>query len=293
MPGVGRVGSLGYLRLRSPEPEAWGPFGVDVLGLEAVDVEGGMGFRMDDHSHRLVVVRGERGVDAIGFEVPDERAMEELAAAVAAGGHPVIEVDAGEAERMGVSGAIRFDDPFGAPIELVHGPRRLPAPARRNHVSGFVTGDLGAGHVVLGGTGVEAARAFYVDVLGFELRNTQRRAGSSAPYPEDRIWFLGCNGRHHTLALFERPGPCELVHFMVELATLDDVGRAHDRALASGLPQRLALGRHANDGMVSFYSSTPDGFTVEIGCDGLVVQPGEPVYEATAGSLWGHARVAP
>lgn len=285
------IRSLGYLRLRSPEPEAWRALGVDVLGMEAVAVQSGIGFRLDDHPHRLVVVAGERGVDAIGFEVAGQEAMAAVAQAVTDAGGDVTEVAPEEAERLGVSGAVRFADSFGMPIELVHGPRLLPDPPARGHVSGFVTGPLGAGHVVLGGTGVEAALEFYVQVLGFELRNTQRRAGSTASWPDDRIWFLGCNGRHHTVAIFERPGPSELVHFMVEVATLDDVGRAHDRALASGLPQRLTLGRHANDGMVSFYSSTPDGFTVEIGCDGLVVEPGDTAYEATAGSLWGHARI--
>lgn len=287
---MARVRSLDHLRLRSPDPERWRTFGVDVLGMDPVDVDGGIGFRIDEHPHRLVIVEGARGVDAIAFDVGSPSALASTAAA-AAGGATVTELAPAEAEAIGVSGAVRLTDPFGATVELVHGPRLLPDPPARRHVSGFVTGELGAGHVVLGGTGAHAAVAFYRDVLGFEVRNTQRRAGSDASYPDDRIWFLGCNGRHHTVALFERPGPCELVHFMVELATLDDVGRAHDRALAAGLPQRLTLGRHSNDRMVSFYTSTPDDFTVEVGCDGLVVPMGQPGYEAASGSLWGHARV--
>lgn len=288
-----RVRSLSHLRLRSPDPASWSTFGVDVLGMDAVELPQGFGFRIDEHPHRLVVVAGERGIDGVGFDVGSATALEALSERAARAGFEVSWVNATEAEAIGVSGAARLTDPFGTPVELVHGPRLLPDAPVRRHVSGFVTGELGAGHVVLGGTGVDEALSFYREILGFEVRNTQRRAGSHAGYPQDRIWFLGCNGRHHTVALFERPGPSELVHFMVEVATIDDVGRAHDRALAAGLPQRLTLGRHSNDGMISFYTSTPDDFTVEVGCDGIVVAMGEPEYEATAGSLWGHARVQP
>lgn len=285
--------SLGYLRLRSPGPEVWRRFGLDVLGMDDVELRGGVGFRMDAHPYRLAVVQGERGIDAVGLDLGGEAELAAAAEAVASSGAEATEVDPAEAEALGVSAIVRCADPFGTPLELYHGPRLLPAPPARRHVSGFLTGELGMGHVVLGGTGVQAALAFYRSVLGFELRNTQRRAGSTATYPDDRIWFLGCNARHHTVALFERPGPAELVHFMVEVEEVDDVGRALDAARAAGIPQRLTLGRHANDGMLSFYSSTPDDFTVEVGCDGTIVSPGEPVYEATAGSLWGHERVLP
>lgn len=284
------IASFGYLRLSSPEPEAWRSFAVDVVGMAAVDVPAGLGFRVDAHPYRLAVVTGERGVAAAGFEAASCAAVTEVARRVGQAGGSVETVSAAEAEALGVSGAVRFQDPFGTPVEVYHGPRLVPDPPARGHVSGFVTGGLGAGHLVFGGTDVAAALAFYRDVLGFSVRNTQRRAGSEAGYPEDRIWFLACNRRHHSVALFERPGPAELVHFMFEVETLDDVGRAYDRARASGLPQRLSLGRHSNDRMVSFYSSTPDGFTVEVGYDGLEVPLGSPVYETTTGSLWGHER---
>lgn len=285
------VTSLGYLRLRSPDPQRWREFGRDVIGMEPVETDMGLGFRIDAFPYRLVVTDGDRGLDAAGLQAPDAAAVEEIGRRATEAGSSVEEVSADEAEALGVSGAIRFRDPFGAVLEVFHGPRLEPEPPRRAHVSDFVTGELGAGHYVLGGHDVAAAVGFYRDVLGFEVRNTQRRAGSDAGYPDDRIWFLACNGRHHTVALFEWPEPAELIHFMFEVATIDDVGRALDRAKASGIPQRLSLGRHSNDRMLSFYSLTPDDFTVEIGCDGLVVPLGTPVYETTTGSLWGHERL--
>lgn len=287
------IHSYGYLRLRSGDPEAWRSFAVDVVGMDATPCTDGFDFRVDAHPYRLRVVEGGRGIAAVGLDAGDADGVAAVARRVGDAGVPVEIVAPSEAETLGVSGAVRFRDPFGTPLEVYHGPRLEPDPPARRHVSGFVTGELGAGHYVIGGTDVAAAVDFYVDVLGFEVRNTQRRAGADGAFPDDRIWFLACNGRHHSVALFERPGDVELVHFMVEVDTIDDVGRAYDRARASGLPQRLTLGRHSNDEMLSFYSGTPDGFTVEVGCDGLVVPLGSPVYETTTGSLWGHERLVP
>ena len=286
------IHSLGYLRLTSPDPEAWRRFGTDVLGMDAVDLGSGIGLRIDEDPYRLAVVAGERrAVEAIGFQVAGAHALEGVIDKVAASGTEVHIADPVDAAARGVSALVRFPDPFGAPIEVFHGPKLVHDPPARGHVSGFLTGDLGMGHVVLGGPEAHEALAFYLDVLGFEVRNTMQRAGSTAEHPDDRIWFLGCNSRHHTVALFERPGPWELVHFMVEVLTIDDVGRSLDRALAAGFPQRLTLGRHSNDGMVSFYTSTPDDYTIEVGHDGRIVAPGAPSYEITRGSYWGHARV--
>ncbi len=80
-----------------------------------------------------------------------------------------------------------------------------------------------------------------------------------------------------------------IVHLMVEVATLDDVGRALDRCTRRKAPISSTLGRHANDLMVSFYVQTPSGFDIEYGTDGQVVDDGTWVSrESTAVSLWGH-----
>jgi hypothetical protein len=88
------------------------------------------------------------------------------------------------------------------------------------------------------------------------------------------LWtrFLGCNPRHHSLALAPFPAAAGIVHLMIEVATLDDVGRAMDRCARRGGPISATLGRHANDLMVSFYARTPGGFDVEYGTDGRLVR---------------------
>ena len=134
---------------------------------------------------------------------------------------------------------------------------------------------MGLGHAVLPVTEDEAAVRFYRDVLGFRLRDSMRMApelfGQPAGGPPLFMRFLGCNPRHHSLALAPFPAGSGMVHLMIEVATLDDVGRALDRCARRGAPVSASLGRHANDLMVSFYVQTPGGFDVEYGTDGQLV----------------------
>jgi 3,4-dihydroxy-9,10-secoandrosta-1,3,5(10)-triene-9,17-dione 4,5-dioxygenase len=142
------------------------------------------------------------------------------------------------------------------------------------------------------GVAVKTLR-FYTEVLGFRLRDSIRMApelfGRPAGPP---LWmrFLGCNPRHHSLALAPFPAQAGIVHLMIEVAALDDVGRAMDRCARRGAPVSASLGRHANDLMASFYVRTPGGFDVEYGTGGRLVDDVTWVTrETTAISLWGHA----
>jgi 3,4-dihydroxy-9,10-secoandrosta-1,3,5(10)-triene-9,17-dione 4,5-dioxygenase len=113
--------------------------------------------------------------------------------------------------------------------------------------------------------------------------------------PEDAgigFAFMHCNRRHHSLALGQMPeSPNGAVHMMLEVGSLEDVGRAYDRVLKSKgkVPLSATLGRHVNDKMTSFYMQTPGGFDIEYGWNGLVIDPA--TWTATtslAVSDWGH-----
>jgi hypothetical protein len=82
-----------------------------------------------------------------------------------------------------------------------------------------------------------------------------------------------------------------LHHFMVQVATLDGVGFALERATAAGAPITASLGRHTNDQMVSFYSRTPAGFEVEFGQGAIQVDDATwRVARHDKPSSWGHNR---
>ena len=294
------IASLGYLRIESADPGAWREFGVKVLGM----VEGrgpdpgAVYLRMDDFPARLVIVAGERDrLLASGWEVADEAAFERVGRALDAAGAAVKTGAPAELADRRVGSLLRFDDPAGNALEVFCGAALEHRPAVSPYGNRFVTGDVGLGHVVLPVTDEEPALRFYTEVLGFRLRDSIRMApelfGRPAGPP---LWmrFLGCNPRHHSLALAPFPAEAGIVHLMIEVAALDDVGRAMDRCARRGAPVSASLGRHANDLMVSFYVRTPGGFDVEYGTGGRLVDDATWVTrETTAISLWGHAFAAP
>jgi 3,4-dihydroxy-9,10-secoandrosta-1,3,5(10)-triene-9,17-dione 4,5-dioxygenase len=295
------IQSLGYLRIESADIAAWREFGVKGLGLvEGRGPEAGtLYLRMDDFPARLVIVPGERErLLAAGWEVAGEPALAQVERALAAAGVAVKAGTAAELAERRVGQLLRFDDPAGNALEVFCGAALEHHPAVSPYGNRFVTGTMGLGHVVLPVPDGDAALRFYADVLGFRLRDSMRMApelfGKPAGGPPLWMRFLGCNPRHHSLALAPFPAPAGIVHLMIEVATLDDVGQAMDRCARRGHPASATLGRHANDLMVSFYARTPGGFDIEYGTDGRLVDDATWVTrETTAISLWGHRFSAP
>ena len=73
---------------------------------------------------------------------------------------------------------------------------------------------------------------------------------------------------------------------------IDDVGATFYRAQDLGVPIALTLGRHPNDGMISFYGVTPSGFLIEVGVVGREVDDRNwEVKTYNAVSDWGHRPV--
>src|SRR5260370_34368839 len=116
---------------------------------------------------------------------------------------------------------------------------------------------MGLGHVVLPVSDAESALRFYTEVLGFRLRDSMRMApelfGRPAGGPPLGMRFLGCNPRHHALALAPFPAPSGIVHLMVEGGALDDVGRCMDRRARRGAPLSPTLARPPKHPIVSFH----------------------------------------
>jgi 3,4-dihydroxy-9,10-secoandrosta-1,3,5(10)-triene-9,17-dione 4,5-dioxygenase len=296
------IRSLGYLRISSPDVAAWREFGVRVLGLTEGrgPEDGALYLRMDEFPARLVIVPGPRDrLLASGWEVADAAALAAVGRALADAGVPVKSAAPDELAARRVGGMLRFDDPAGNAIEVFCGAALEHRPAVSPYGNQFVTGAMGLGHVVLPVPGAaDAALAFYTEVLGYRLRDSMRMpaelVGGAPGDPPVWFRFLGCNPRHHSLALAPMPAAPGIVHLMIEVATLDDVGRALERCTRRGAPVSASLGRHANDLMVSFYVRTPGGFDIEYGTDGRLVHDATWVSrETTAVSLWGHSFVGP
>jgi 3,4-dihydroxy-9,10-secoandrosta-1,3,5(10)-triene-9,17-dione 4,5-dioxygenase len=253
---------------------------------------GAVYLRMDDFPARLVIVPGEHErLLASGWEVADERALGEVADILAAAGVPMKTGDAAEIADRRVGQLLHAEDPSGNSLEIFCGAALDNRPAVSPYGNVFVTGDQGLGHVVLPAASDAETLAFYTELLGFRLRDSMRMPGEFFGKPGEHVWmrFLGCCPRHHSLALAPMNPATGIVHLMIEVATLDDVGRALDRCIRRKATMSSTLGRHANDLMVSFYVQTPGGFDIEYGTDGRVVDDSTWVNrESTAVSLWGH-----
>jgi 3,4-dihydroxy-9,10-secoandrosta-1,3,5(10)-triene-9,17-dione 4,5-dioxygenase len=292
---TGLVRSLGYLRIETTDLGAWREFGTAVLGMtegRGPDA-GALYLRMDNFPARLVVLPGSRDrLLCSGWEVADAAAFSAVAGALDAAGVAVKAGDAAGLADRRVGQLLSFDDPSGNAVEVFCGAALEHRPAVGRYGTSFVTGDQGMGHVVLPVTDDSATLDFYTSVLGFRLRDSMRMPGEFFGRPSgSTVWmrFLGCCPRHHSLALAPMAAPAGIVHLMIEVDSLDEVGRTLDRCERRGAVVSSTLGRHANDLMVSFYVQTPGGFDIEYGFDGLRVDDATWVSrETTAVSLWGH-----
>ncbi|MFF1923116.1 VOC family protein [Streptomyces sp. NPDC058221] len=290
-----QIRGLGYLRVQTRDIARWRELAVDALGF----AEGtgpdpdGLYLRMDERRSRLVVLPGDSDrVLSIGWEVRDQFALAAVGRAVEASGTAVKPLGREEADNRGVEQGIVFEDPAGVPVEVFFAPILDHSPVLTGLGQRFVTDGQGMGHVVLPTTSPDDTVAFYTEVLGFLPRGSIRLGGGKpSDGPARRVRFMGVNERHHSLAVCPAPHGEEpgLVHLMVEVDTLDAVGRALDNVTRQGFSLSSTLGRHTNDKMVSFYVRAPGGWDIEYGCEGMRVD--ETHYtaeEITADSYWGH-----
>jgi len=271
-------------------------FGTGVLGLMDAgrkDAGGARFLRMDDHPFRFMIEPGESDqLLATGLEFPGEAAWNSTLDALTGAGHNVVVGSAGEAERRCVTAFATVQDPAGNTLELYWGRKLDYVPlASPVGISSFVTtfqqtGDLGFGHIVLPAPDIDAATAVDTGLIGTGITDILYPPGLDGM----RIHFMHANNpRQHSVALFSGEHPLGVVHLMVEVPTLDEVGRAMDRAKAAGAHFLATLGRHVNDNMCSVYLLSPGGIAVEYGYDGLLIDWENHVATVSAeGDLWGH-----
>jgi len=279
-----QIESLGYTGVSTTDVGAWRTFATDVLGMQVEEIATGLGLRMDDRVHRILVHAGEaNGLAYLGWDFGDGERLSTAARELFARGVNVHRATASELEARGVTQMSWVTDPIGNRVELFCGLASATeafAPPRPS--GGFRTGPLGFGHAVLTVPRVDDALPFYRDVLGMKLSDY-----TNVPF---RAVFLHVNPRHHSLALLET-GQAGLHHLMIEAVSIDDLGRAYDAALERNVV-RVTLGRHTNDHVLSFYAASPSGFMVEYGWGGRSVDDATwKVEEMVHGpSFWGHER---
>jgi 2,3-dihydroxybiphenyl 1,2-dioxygenase len=193
------VNQLGYIIFGVSDLAAWRGLASNVLGMELVpgDTRSTTYLRMDEHSHRIELRNdGVDDLEVIGWEVPDAGALHAVAQRLEKAGVPVKRGTRDEADQRRVVELIHFDDPAGIRTEVYYGPplNQQPFHAPRA-ITGFKTGTMGLGHLVVYQPNLDASAKFYTELLGFRVSDIAGPVGG----PPMAV-FLHCNPRSPCLA---------------------------------------------------------------------------------------------
>lgn len=282
-----RPQSLGYLVVNAKNLDDWTHYATKQVGMQAGErASKTLALRMDDRKQRLCVeANGAEGVSAFGWEMADVGAMHAIAAQLEKAGVTVTHGPRALADERRVRELIIAHDPLGQRLEFFHGAEVAADDFKTGRVhSGFRTGPLGLGHIVITVESAGALRPFYKDVLGFAL--------SDYYFEPFEACFFHVNERHHSFA-FIATGKRGYHHVMMEHWSFDDVGQGLDLALQQEGLIGVSLGRHCADYVTSFYTNTPSGFMIEHGWGGANIDPATWVatHRKEGPSLWGHERL--
>ncbi|MDT7555864.1 MAG: hypothetical protein QOI68_334 [Pseudonocardiales bacterium] len=285
------IRALGYIVFRGPVEE-WASFGAGLLGAQVARHETDeVRLRTDERAWRIAIEAGDAAgpasLLALGFEVESSAALSELAESLTAQGVGV-RTDDELARHRQVRRLIVFADSDGHQLEAYYGQEIDHNPFVSPRGVEFVTGDLGVGHAFLFSDAATKAVDFYTERLGFRLSDTIDLGVAEGI-------FMHCNPRHHSVAVASIPGlPLGIGHLMLEVRSLEAVGRALDIANDRGDEIQISMGQHTNDRMTSFYVTTPSGFQIEYGWNGLLIDDTDWIVgHHLAPSTWGHKFTAP
>lgn len=273
---------LGYVGLDVTDVDDWTKLFQHTLGVGARTSEGGASgdrpilLELDEFMYRLALYpSGEDRPRHIGWIVDTLPELDRLCQRLEDAGFAVQETTEEEAATRGAVRLRYFHDPVGYRVELALGEAKLGTPPARP--SDASPGVVGLGHLVLATPLLSEFRALYGDVLEFSLTD----------YRSPGLYFYRCNSTHHSIALADAP-QASIHHLEIENGSLDDVGRALDKAEKNGVPISISLGRHMNDKAISFYVRNPSGFHLEIGFGGIYVGDDWVAHDFGTPDEWGH-----
>lgn len=271
---------LGYVGLNATDVEGWQDLLWRTFGVGTVAEKSGADeavlAELDEFKYRLALYRSDEDTPRhIGWIVDSTAELDRLTARLVDAGYPVTEAGPDEAQLRGATALRWFTDPVGYRVELALGEAKTGTKPTRP--TDATPGVVGLGHFVLASHKLDELRNLYERVLEFKLTD----------YRAPGLFFFRCNSTHHSIALAAADAP-SIHHLEIEHGSLDDVGRAHDRAQRNGVPISISLGRHMNDRAISFYVENPSGFHLEIGCGGIDVGDGWIPHDFGYSDVWGH-----
>jgi catechol 2,3-dioxygenase-like lactoylglutathione lyase family enzyme len=299
-----KVKDIAYARFGAPDLDVMERFLVDfglVVTLRNDDVLCARGTDTSPYVH--VTERGDAGFRGVAFEAASP---EDLRAAAKLDGASAVE----KIEAPGAGQRVRFTDPDGYAIEVVHGREQLPAlpvrgaaplnrgsdRPRRGELQRVPRGPAcvkRVGHVGLHVSDFRRSAAWYQSRFGF-VASDEIYLGD-----EDNVVaaFLRCDRGdvytdHHTLVCVGGPdGKVDLDHVAFEVEDFDAVMAGHDHLKGAGYEHRMGVGRHILGSQVYDYWRDPWGHVLEHFTDGDLLNDRHETTlhdpSAALGTQWG------
>ena len=117
-----RIKCLGYVGVLAKDLDAWRSFASELLGMQVDETPAGLGLRMDDKPHRILVHPSADDAAAyFGWEVEDAAELDAAAAHLEVNGVRVHPSTDAELEIRRVRGLVWCADPLGNRVELYYG----------------------------------------------------------------------------------------------------------------------------------------------------------------------------
>lgn len=295
---------VAFVRYRAPDLDKMAGFLTDFGLHQSARTDDALYMRGCSKAHHIhVTERGEAATLGFGMWAQSEADLDRLAAELGTKVEDNPEPGGGK--------RVRFTDPAGFIVDLLHGQAELEPLDRRQHFevnaaqggrlrrSSPIRGTprpshvMRLGHVVLMPTNYVEMYEFYTRLFGLKVSD-----GYYFEKPEQRIaFFLHLDSPeawvdHHAIAIIAaRDGRTRIDHSAFEVLDLDDVHQGHAYLESKGHNLAWGVGRHIEGSQVFDYWRDPWGNKIEHWTDGDLVNNQYPEQFAPltleALSQWG------
>ncbi|MCF8587600.1 VOC family protein [Gordonia liuliyuniae] len=239
---------LRSVELRTTAPAESTDFYTDVWGLAMVERgdEGAWLRGTGDEHHVLQLTAAEQnGLGRITFAVATPADIDEAARRLELRGVPIV-AGPGPTGEISAGYGVSFVDPEGRVIQLLADAYAVTRMYRQEAVP------VGVTHVVLNTVDIDAAVAFYRDVLGMRVSD----------WSEHQMAFMRCNSDHHSIA-FNQAEWTAVNHVAYEMPSVDHFMRGIGRLRHHGVSPMWGPGRHGPGDNTFSYFSDPAGLVCE------------------------------
>ncbi|MCI3243470.1 VOC family protein [Streptomyces spinosisporus] len=247
-PPIARLRALRSVELLTPNFAEAAGFYEEAWGLEVVEAGHSASWLRGTGTehHALQLTRSEKiGLGRLAFAVGTPAEVDEAARRLEARGITLV-TELGPLDQVGGGYGLRFHDLDGRLVELSADTWAVAARGRDEALP------VGVTHAVLNTTDIDAAVAFYRDVLGMRVSD----------WSEHQMAFLRCNTDHHCIAFNQAPW-VSLNHVAYEMSSLDHFMRGLGRLRHHGITPEWGPGRHGPGNNTFSYFTDPTGLVCE------------------------------